>query len=91
MTKAELTKRLKDEVGLQSQAMADRCFDALCGIITAELLGGGKVSLPGVGTLGTRSYGPRKGRNPRTGEAIELPAGVRAFFSATKSLKDALK
>jgi nucleoid DNA-binding protein len=65
---------------------------ALAEVATAELKTGGEVSFPGgLGKLVVEPTAARAGRNPRTGAAIQIPAGRKAKFTAGKELKDALK
>lgn len=58
------------------------------GIIAAELDAGRKVSIFGFGTFSTKHRSARKGRNPATGETIDIPAKEYPHFSASKGLKD---
>lgn len=73
-----------------TQADMETAFHALCRVASAELRDGGEVSLPGLGKLKNQEYAARKGRNPRTGEAIALPASRKVVFSMSKELKEAL-
>ncbi|WP_301967162.1 HU family DNA-binding protein [uncultured Desulfovibrio sp.] len=66
-------------------------LDSLCEVAAAELLGGGEVSLPGLGKLKMRETAAREGRNPRTGESLHIPAGKKVVFVPGKDLKEALK
>lgn len=66
-------------------------LDSLCEVAAAELLGGGEVPLPGIGKLKAKTTAARKGRNPRTGESLDIPAGKKVLFVACKELKEALK
>lgn len=66
-------------------------LDSLCEVAAAELLGGGEVPLPGIGKLKVKTTAARKGRNPRTGESLDIPAGKKVLFVACKELKEALK
>lgn len=59
-------------------------------VIQAELQEGGEVALPGLGKLTVKSKPARKGRNPNTGEEIQIPAKTVPHFSAAKALKDAV-
>ena len=70
---------------------AEKTLDVLCGVAAAELLGCGEVPLPGVGKLKAKTTAARKGRNPRTGESVDIPAGKKVHFVACKELKEALK
>ena len=94
MNKTELTDRLADSTNL-SKADAGRVVDALfdveSGIIAATLKTGQKVQITGFGTFETRQRSARMGRNPRTGERIQIPASVNPAFKAGKGLKDAVK
>ena len=94
MNKTELTDKLADSTDL-SKADAGRVIDALFdssdGIIARTLKGGEKVQITGFGTFETRHRGARMGRNPRTGERIQIPASVSPAFKAGKGLKDAVK
>ena len=49
------------------------------------------MPLPGVGKLKVKATAARKGRNPKTGESINIPAGQRVTFSPSKELKEAMK
>ena len=88
--KAEIVEYLVNEVeGVTKKAAADAA-DAIFAYITRELVAGGKVQVPGFGTFSVSSRAARKGRNPRTGAEIEIPAGKLAKFKAGKALKDAV-
>ena len=93
MNKAEFLNELYREHSgeLPSKAIVENTFTALCKVIQAELLGGGEVPLPGVGKLKVKATAARKGRNPKTGESINIPAGQRVTFSPSKELKEAMK
>lgn len=69
----------------------EKTLDVLCGVAAAELLGGGEVPLPGIGKLKAKKAAARKGRNPRTGESVDIPARKKVRFVACKELKEALK
>lgn len=94
MNKTELIDKLADSTSL-SKADAGRAVDALFdvdkGIIVDTLKSGEKVQITGFGTFETRKRGPRMGRNPRTGERIQIPASVSPAFRAGKGLKDGVK
>ena len=63
-------------------------MDGLRGVMETEFKDGGELSLPGVGKFSVKNQAERKGRNPKTGAEITIPAGRRVAFSASKSLKD---
>jgi DNA-binding protein HU-beta len=94
VNKTELIDKLAAATSL-SKADSGRAVDALFdvdkGIIADTLKGGAKVQITGFGTFETRRRGARMGRNPRTGETIEIPASVSPAFRPGKGLKDGLK
>ena len=90
MNKTELVMLVAESTGL-SKADAARAVDAVFDGITASLKKGDKVSLVGVGTFAVRDRAARTGRNPKTGETIEIAAGKTPGFKAGKALKDAIK
>lgn len=71
--------------------MVEAVLETLGDVAAAELLGGGELPLPGIGKLKSRDVAARKGRNPRTGEILEIPAGKKVVFMPGKELKEALK
>jgi len=90
MTKEELVEKVASTAGL-SKADASRVLNSILDSVKAALKKGQKVSLVGFGSFSVSKRKARKGRNPRTGEAIKIPAGKVPRFSAGKSLKDAVK
>jgi len=93
MNKSELVQDLAESTGL-SKADAQRAVDALFnteGIIARALQRGDRVQITGFGTFETRTRKARTGRNPRTGEEIQIAASVTPAFRAGKGLKDAVK
>ena len=94
MTKRELIiatqKALEEGDCSVSQVTVEKMLDTLGDVIAAELLGGGEITLPGLGKLKIRKTAARAGRNPRTGEPLEIPAGKKLIFIARKELKEAL-
>jgi nucleoid DNA-binding protein/ribosomal protein L32 len=71
-------------------ASAESALDALVGAVSAALADGDKVVIPGFGTFEVRDRSARTGRNPQTGEAIEIPAGRAAAFKPATALKQAV-
>jgi DNA-binding protein HU-beta len=90
MTKAELIDKIASGTGL-SKADASRALDSTLNSVRAALKKGQKVTLVGFGTFAVVKRKSRKGRNPRTGQAITIPAAKIPKFTAGKSLKDAVK
>ncbi len=96
MNKAELTDKLAERTGL-AVSKARECIDAIfdsdpaVGLIAAELLAGGKVAISGFGTFEARARKARAGRNPHTGEVLDLPAMRAPAFKAGKPLKETMR
>ena len=89
MTKAELIAKVSEKSGLDkknSEKAVAATFDA----IKQALIDGDKVQILGFGTFENRERQPRKGRNPRTGEVIEIKASSLPSFKAGKTLKEAV-
>jgi DNA-binding protein HU-beta len=89
MNKGDLIENVADETGL-SKADSGRAVDAVVGAVTKTLSGGGQVSLVGFGTFSVKRRAARQGRNPRTGETIQIKASNVPGFKAGKALKDAV-
>jgi DNA-binding protein HU-beta len=90
MTKTELIDKIASGAGL-SKADASRALDSTLDAVKASLKKGQKVTLVGFGTFAVTKRKARKGRNPRTGQVINIPAAKTPKFSAGKALKDAVK
>lgn len=90
MTKAELIDKIASSAGL-SKADATKALDTTLNAIKASLKKGQKVTLVGFGTFSVVKRKSRKGRNPRTGEVITIPATKVPKFSSGKALKDAVR
>ena len=90
MTKEELIARMAQSANITKVA-AGNALEAFTGAITASLKKGRKVSLVNFGTFGVAKRKARSGRNPRTGEALRIPAMRVPKFSAGKGLKSAVK
>ena len=89
MNKGELIEAVADSAGL-SKSEATKAVDAMLDTITKTLARGSSVSLVGFGTFSVKARAARMGRNPRTGEAIQIPASNVPGFKAGKALKDAV-
>jgi len=93
MNKSEMADKLAKKADL-SKAKAAEIIDIIFstedgqGIIAVELDAGRKVSIFGFGTFSTKSRSARKGRNPATGQTIDIPARKYAHFAPSKGLKD---
>ncbi len=89
MNKSELIEAVADSADL-SKASASRAVDAVLESVTDALRDGDQVTLVGFGTFSVRDRAARTGRNPRTGESIEIPASKVPGFKPGKALKDAI-
>ena len=89
MNKGELVDAVAGSAGL-SRADAAKAVDATLDAIQGTLSNGGGVSLVGFGTFSVKARAARMGRNPRTGEAIQIQASNVPGFKAGKGLKDAV-
>jgi DNA-binding protein HU-beta len=89
MNKSDLVDAIADSAGL-SKADAGRALDAVVDTVTDALKAGDSVSLVGFGTFSVRDRAARTGRNPRTGETIQIAASKNPAFKAGKALKDAV-
>lgn len=89
MTKADLITAISDKVQI-TKADTQLFLDALANIGAKELTSTGEFSLPGFGKMEITERSARTGRNPRTGESVEIPATKRVKFSASKVLKGAI-
>ena len=89
MNKADLIEAVADAADL-NKAAATRAVDAMLNGITAALKKGEQVALTGFGTFEVRERAARTGRNPQTGESIDIKAAKAPAFKAGKALKDAV-
>ena len=89
MNKSELIDAIASAADLP-KAAAGRALDAVVDTITAELKNGGDVSLVGFGVFSVKERAARTGRNPQTGQPIEISAAKVPNFKPGKALKDAV-
>ena len=89
MNKNDLVKSVADATGM-SNADAARAVDGVFDAITNSLKGGEEVRLVGFGSFSVAKRKATTGRNPRTGEAINIPASNQPKFKAGKALKEAV-
>ncbi|MEH7125068.1 HU family DNA-binding protein [Bacillus sp. JJ1773] len=90
MNKTELVKVVSTQAEL-TQKDTSKAVDALFDTISNTLAEGGKIQLIGFGTFEVRERSARKGRNPQTGEEIEIAASKVPAFKPGKELKEAVK
>ncbi len=96
MNKAQLVEMVAERTGLplrDARSAVDAIFDPdpAIGLIAAELVNGGKVAISGFGTFEARERKARTGRNPHTGETLDIPATRAPAFKAGKPLKETLR
>ena len=89
MNKSEMVDAVSEKTGL-SKVHAGDAVDAVFDVIQDALEGGDSVSLVGFGTFLVADRAARTGRNPRTGEEIEIPAAKLPKFKPGKGLKEAV-
>lgn len=94
MNQSQLVQALADQTGESGTALnkteVSRVLVALSGVVHEQLKAGEEVSLPGLGKLKAQHKAAKTGRNPRTGEAVEIAAKTVAKFVPAKVLKDLL-
>ena len=89
MNKAELIDKIAKTSGTSKIAIAS-FVEALTTVIEEELKAGNEVTLKGFGTFKVRDSKARAGRNPATGDRIDIPAKTTAVFKAGAKLNSAL-
>jgi DNA-binding protein HU-beta len=89
LNKSELAEALAENANL-SKTEANLALDSLVKIITSALQSGDSVAIAGFGNFSVGDRAARTGRNPQTGEAINIPAAKSPKFKAGKALKDAV-
>ncbi|MEM0912158.1 MAG: HU family DNA-binding protein [Pseudomonadota bacterium] len=87
MNKTELVSAMAESADM-SKADAGKALDAITASITDALKGGDSVSLVGFATIKTSERSARSGRNPQTGEAIQIPASTSVGMTFGKAVKD---
>lgn len=90
MNKGDLVERVAQDCNL-TKAAAEQALASVLGAITNAMAAGDKVTLVGFGTFAVSERAAREGRNPQTGETIQIPAGKVVKFKAGKMLADAVK
>ena len=91
MTKAELVEKIHAKAGLPTKAKAEEALDAVVASLREALASGESVTFTGFGSFKVVERAARKGRNPRTGKEITIPASKVAKFTPGQGLKDAIK
>gem|GEM_PF-488227 len=88
--KMDLADAVQEAIG-STKADAERAVEAVIMGITHHLKNGNEVSIAGLGIFEAKTRAGRTGRNPRTGETIQIKAMKVPKFRASKTLKDAIK
>ena len=89
MNKTELVAAVAEQAGL-SKKDAEAAVKAFTDVVAEALKAGDKIQLVGFGTFEVSERAAREGRNPQTGEAMQIAASKSPKFKAGKALKDAL-
>lgn len=89
MNKTDLRDAVAQDAEL-TNAQADKAIEAVINSITNAVANGDKVSLPGFGTFEARQRNARTGRNPQTGESLEIAASTAPAFKAGAAFKSAV-
>ncbi len=89
MTKSQFMAAMAEKAGM-SKKEATELWEALVEMIYAEVKSAGEVTLPGLGKLVKKDRKARQGRNPATGETIQIPAKTVLKFRVNKAAKDAV-
>ncbi len=93
MTRRELIQRVQEGFadGELSPRQIAEVIDRVFGAIAASIRDEGGYTHPGFGSFKVKVQGARVGRNPKSGEALELPASTTVAFKPSAELKDSLK
>jgi len=89
MKKDEIVQAVADAAGIE-KAAANRALDAVVDVITKQVSSGQKIQVPGLGTFEPRERNAREGRNPQTGETIQIAATTTPGFKAATAFKNAV-
>ncbi len=87
MTKSELINRISQRLTYLSYKDTEVAVNTLLSYMSEQIAEGQRVELRGFGSFGTKIRAARQGRNPKTGEAVEVPAKQIPFFRAGKKLR----
>ena len=90
MTKADLIAVVAEKTG-SSKKDSEKMLTAVIDSITEALAAGEKIQIVNFGTFEVKTRAARTGRNPKTGEAMQIAASKTPAFTAGKGLKDAVK
>ncbi|MAF92703.1 MAG: HU family DNA-binding protein [Bdellovibrionota bacterium] len=89
MTKADLINHISEQANI-TRVKAETVINTIFDSMVEALSKGDRIEIRGFGSFVNRQYGAYKGRNPRTGEVIEVKQKQLPFFKVGKELKDAI-
>lgn len=89
MNKTQFVEAIAAKSGLSKKA-AEAALNAMTDVVAETLKAGEKIQLVGFGTFEVKERAARAGRNPKTGETIQIAASKTPAFSAGKALKDSV-
>ena len=89
MTRTEFIEAMANETGADKRE-AKRFIEALTAVIEREIKSGGEIPLKGLGKFKVQNRKARIGRNPLTGEPVNIPAKTVVKFTVAKALKDSI-
>ena len=89
MNKSDFVSAIADDSG-QAKADVEAMYNSMVNVVTGSLQDGKTISLLGFGTFSVKERAARTGRNPQTGEALQIKASKNPAFKAGKALKDAV-
>jgi integration host factor subunit beta len=90
MIRSELVKKLEAENPELKTEEVERIVDLFFNHIIQRLAEGGRIELRGFGAFSTRERNPRKGRNPRTGDSVDVPSKRVPYFKPGKEVREQL-
>ncbi len=89
MNKSELIQALSEKSGIAPD-QARYFVETMLSLMKQQLMDGGRIEIRGFGAFEMREYGAYKGRNPKTGESVEVKPKRTPFFKCGQELKDML-
>lgn len=90
MKKTELVDAVMEKNGIETKKKAQEIVDSVFDTITKTMSRGEEVAIPGFGSFRVVKRAARQGRNPKTGETIQIAASTKPKFRAAKQLKEAV-
>lgn len=90
MNKPELVSKIAEKAGI-SQKVAGEALTATFEVIKEQMAAGDEIMIVGFGTFSTRVREAHEGRNPQTGEALQIPEMTMPVFKSSRALKDAVR